>query len=275
MKLGAYLKNKREQSGITLKEMQEKSGLRKDIIRMIEAGDLKALPEPRHAPFLLRQYTEAVGLDYDGLSERFSDEIPEESPNERKRQQSVDGDYQYFKKVLVGFLIMVGVLFAGWMVLLQIGSETDMFEEKPIYEVDEDAVASSEDSEEEGAPAETVEEPTDEPTEEPTSEPVTDYAFSGADGSTFYYDLRVEPPLTISLSGDSPSWVSLTDDADNTYAYESLTEGEYEISPDADILYLTLGDATDFEVSIDGEPLENPRQGDSVTVYYEFNLIKE
>ncbi len=45
MKLGAYLKNKREQSGITLKEMQEKSGLRKDIIRTIEAGDLKALPE--------------------------------------------------------------------------------------------------------------------------------------------------------------------------------------------------------------------------------------
>lgn len=271
MKLGAYLKNKREQSGITLKEMQERSGIRKDIIKTIEDGDLNALPEPRHAPFLLRQYTEAVGLDYDGVAERYSDEIPVESPNERKRQQSEDGDYQYFKRVLVSFLVLVGVLFAGWMILLQIGSETDIFEEKPIYEMNEEVIPPPEDSEEETEEPETVEEPA----EEPTEEPVTDYTFSGSDGSTFYYDLHVEAPLTISLAGSSASWVALTDDADNTYAYENLTEGEYEISPDADIVYLTLGNATDFEVSIDGEPLENPRQGESVTVYYEFNLIKE
>ncbi|MCG1008747.1 helix-turn-helix domain-containing protein [Salinicoccus sp. ID82-1] len=273
MKLGAYLKNKREQSGITLKEMQEKSGIRKEIIRLIESDDLGALPEPAHAPFLLQQYTRAVGLDSNAIMERYADALPDDNLNERKRHQSQNEDYQYFKKVLISFLVLVGVLFVGWMVLLQVGAQTDLFEKKPIYSVKEDLIVQPDESE--TASSEPAEQTVEAPTEEPTEAPATDYSYSGSEGSTFYYDLHVVEPLVISLAGEDTSWVTLTDDAGNTYAYENLTEGEFEISPEASIVYLTLGDSTGFNVRIDGEPLENPEAGSAVTVYYEFNLVKE
>ncbi|WP_246153075.1 RodZ domain-containing protein [Salinicoccus hispanicus] len=267
------MKNKREQSGITLKEMQEKSGIRKDIIRLIEMGDLNALPEPAHAAFLLQQYTRAVGLDSDAIMERYADELPDENVNERKRNQSQNEDYQYFKKVLISFLVLISVLFVGWMVLLQVGAQTDLFEKKPIYDVEEELITPPEESEEESS--ETAEQTEEPPTEEPEEAPATDYSYGGSEGSTFYYDLHVVEPLVISLAGENESWVTLTDDAGNTYAYENLTEGEYEVSPEASIVYLTLGNSTGINVLIDGKPLDNPDAGNAVTVYYEFNLIKE
>ncbi|GAB3070107.1 helix-turn-helix domain-containing protein [Salinicoccus sesuvii] len=273
MKLGAYLKNKREQSGITLKEMQEKSGIRKEIIKRIESGDLNTLPEPAHASFLLQQYTRAVGLDPEAVMERYADEIPYENATERKRNQLQDEDYQYFRKVLIGFVVLIGILFVGWMILLQVGAQADLFEKKPIYDMEEAIVSSPEESEETSLD---IEEETEEPpTEETTEAPATSYSFSGSEGSTLYYELQVVEPLIISLSGENASWVTLTDDVGNTYAYENLTEGEYEISSEASIVYLTLGNSAGFDISIDDEPLENPEAGNAVTVYYEFNLIKE
>lgn len=273
MKLGAYLKNKREQSGITLKEMQEKSGIRKEIIKRIENDDLNALPEPAHASFLLQQYTRAVGLDPEAVMERYADEIPDENVNERKRNQSQSEDYQYFRRVLISFLALVSVLFVGWMILLQVGTQADLFEKKPIYDVEQVLITPPEESE--ASPSEPEEETEEPPTEEPMEEPATGYSFNSSEGSTFYYDLQVVEPLIISLSGENDSWVTLTDDVGNTYAYENLTEGEYEISPEASIVYLTLGNSAGFDIRVDGELLENPEAGNAITVYYEFNLIEE
>ncbi|MHC0552638.1 helix-turn-helix domain-containing protein [Salinicoccus sp. CNSTN-B1] len=66
--------------------MQEKSGLRKDIIHIIEAGDLNALPEPRHAQFLIQQYADAVGLDHDKLKERFASDFPDDGDLNEKEE---------------------------------------------------------------------------------------------------------------------------------------------------------------------------------------------
>lgn len=282
MKLGTYLKDKREKAGITLKEMQEKSGLRKDIIHIIEAGDLNALPEPRHAQFLIQQYADAVGLDHDKLKERFASDFPDDGDlNEKRRSHPDDEEYKYFKRTIIGFLGIILGLFIIWMILLQVGSEADVFEEKPIYDFDEKTAASKEPEENSEEEKDTADESsTEEATEEDEgesddSQSTSDYTFNSSDDATFYYDIKVSSPLVIGLSGESPSWVTLTDDAGNNYAYETLSEGEFEISEEANVLYLTLGDATNFNVEIDGERLQNPKQGDAVTIYYEFNLIKE
>lgn len=274
MKLGAYLKDKREKSGITLKEMQEKSGIRKDIIKRIESGDFNNLPDPKHARFLIGQYTDTIGLDGEALIEKHADEFPNASAEGRKRQQNDNEDYQYLKKVLISFMVMILVLFIGWMILLQIGSQAEIFTQKPVYDVgdtqvSEEAPAEEEETEETAQKEEKTEE---EPSEEPDG---ADYSFTGSDGNTLFYNINANGPLTISLKGESESWVTLTDDAGNTYAYEELTDGEFEIAEEAKILYLTLGNATDFNVQIDGEVLDDSQSGDAVTVYYEFNIEKE
>ncbi len=275
MKLGAYLKDKREKSGITLKEMQEKSGIRKEIIKRMETGDFKSLPDPKHARFLVEQYASAIGLDGPSLIEKHSDEFPDASVEGKKRQQNDNEDYQYLKKVLISFTIMVVVLFIGWMILLQIGSQAEIFSQKPVYDVGETEISEEDTAEEKSdeEPEQKEEETEEEPTEEAPEG--ADYTFTGSDGNTLFYDINTNGPLTISLEGESASWVTLSDDANNTYAYEELTEGEFEIADEAKILYLTLGNATDFNVKIDGKELDDSQAGDAVTVYYQFNIVKE
>jgi cytoskeletal protein RodZ len=277
MKLGPYLRDKREKEGITLKEMQEKSGLRKDIIKTLEKGNFNELPNPRYAPLLIEKYAKVLRLDSDQLMERFGEEFTYESETSgKKRKQTDNEDFQYLKKVFISFFVMILVLFVVWMVLLQIGSGADVFERKPIYETEEtddaEEAADNNDTEEETAEENNDEEENEEqPAEE---EPSVDIDFIGTDNNTLTYQITTDEALTIALEGNS-SWVSLTDDLGNTYAYEELESDEFEIDADANEVYLTIGNAEEFDVSVNGEALENNQAEDSITVYYQFNIEME
>src|SRR5699024_3186301 len=119
--------------------------------------------------------------------------------------------------------------------LLQVGSETDVFEQTPIYESttfdiesqDTEDESSDENEEETAEPAEDEETPEEDGGSE--SESTADISYIGMDNNTLYYDVTVSGNLEVTLAGDN-SWVSLSDDAGNTYAYEELSEGEYEIA---------------------------------------------
>ncbi len=275
MKLGAYLRDQREKSGITLKEMQEKSGIRKSIIKILESGHFSDLPDQNHIYFLLEKYAGALGLDADRLFSRFSEELPEENGQSKKRQQNESEDFNYLKKVLVSFGAMIAVLFVLWLILLQVGSETEMFESKPIYEstgfdmpAPGDASSEGEDSaaEEEGAAEE------EEAEEEETA--ATEIDYTGTDDNTLFYEVSTADSLVVTLEGEN-SWVSLSDDVDNTYAYEELSEGEFEISDDASTLYLTLGNAPGLELTVGGETVDSTSATDAITVHYQFSITRE
>ena len=280
MKLGAYLRDKREKAGVTLKEMQGKSGIRKSIIRIIEAGDFSKLPEQNHVYFLIEKYAKVLGLDADYLFSRFSEDLPEENEQSKKRQQSENEDFKYLRKVLISFAAMIGILFVLWLILLQVGSETDMFESTPIYEstafniesYGTEDESSDETEEETDEPAE--DEETSEEEGEPESESTADISYVGMDNNTLYYDVTVSGNLEVTLAGDN-SWVSLSDDAGNTYAYEELSEGEYDIAEDASTLYLTIGNAPGQELTVGGETVSSSESTDAITVHYEFNIVRE
>ncbi len=280
MKLGAYLRDKREKAGVTLKEMQQKSGIRKSIIRIIEAGDFSQLPEPNHVYFLIEKYAKVLGLDADNLFSRFSEDLPEENEQSKKRQQSENEDFKYLRKVLISFGAMIGILFVLWLILLQVGSETDVFEQTPIYEStafdiesqDTEDESSDENEEETAEPAEDEETPEEDGGSE--SESTADISYIGMDNNTLYYDVTVSGKLEVTLAGDN-SWVSLSDDAGNTYAYEELSEGEYEIAEDASALYLTIGNAPGQELTVGGETVSSSESTDAITVHYEFNIVRE
>ncbi len=280
MKLGAYLRDKREKAGVTLKEMQEKSGIRKSIIRTIEKGDFSKLPEPNHVYFLIEKYAKVMGLDADYLFSRFSDDLPEENEQSKKRQQSQNEDFKYLRKVLVGFGTMIGILFVLWLILLQVGSETDMFESIPIYEstaFDIESYSAEEETSDSGEETDKQaeeEEESEEEESESESESTADISYVGMNNNTLFYDVSVNGDFEVTLSGAN-SWVSLSDDAGNTYAYEELSEGEFNIDENASTLYLTIGNAPEQELTVGGETVSSSESTDAITVHYEFNIVRE
>lgn len=277
MKLGTYLRNQREKGGITLKEMQEKSGIRKNVIRILESGDFNELPDPNHVYFLLEKYSKVLGIDTEKLFSRFSDELPGENEQSKKRQQNDNEDFNYLKKVLLSFGAMIAVIFVLWLILLQVGSETGAFESKPIYESTAFDMASlNTEEEQDAAEEEDAEEETESPEEEAEEEAPsgTDVSYTGMDDNTLFYEVTAEDTLIVTLEGEN-SWVSLSDDADNTYAYEELSEGEFEISDEASILYLTLGNAPGQELTVGGETVDSTSATDAFTVYYQFTITRE
>ena len=281
MKLGTYLQNKREKSGITLKEMERGSGIKRSVIQIIEAGDLTQLPEPKHARFLIRKYADFLNMDAEQTLERFEDEIPDAGTGSQKRNQKSNQDFQYLKKVLLGFITMIVVLFAVWLVLLQIGSQGDIFETKRVYETDEavtESVGEEEPApEEEEQPAEDEEpaETAEEPAAEEEPEPTAEVNFVNREGNTLIYNVTAPEELTIELTGDESSWVSLTDNLENNYLYEESDGGSFDIDPEATVVNLALGNSTSFDISLNGTGIDNSQRGDTVTVYYQFNITRE
>lgn len=283
MKLGTYLQNKREKSGITLKEMERGSGIKRSVLQIIEAGDLTLLPEPKHTRFLIRKYADFLNLDAEQLLERFQDEIPDTRTDNQKRNQKSNQDLQYLKKVLFGFITMILVLFAVWLVLLQIGSQGDIFETKRIYETENEVTDLTADKEEEETPEESpAEEEAEEPAEEAeeaeeeaAEEPEASVNFVNREGNTLVYNVTAPEELTLELSGNESSWVSLTDDLDNNYLYEESDGGTFDIDPEATVVNLALGNSTSFDISLNGTSVDNSQRGDTVTVYYQFNITRE
>lgn len=277
MKLGTYLQNKREKSGITLKEMERGSGIKRSVIQIIEAGDLTQLPEPKHARFLIRKYADFLNMDAEQTMERFEDEIPAAASGSQKRIQKSNQDFQYLKKVLVGFITMIVVLFAVWLVLLQIGSQGEIFETKRIYETSEEVTDTVEEEEEAPAEEETAESEGEETAEtaEETPEPTAEVNFVNREGNTLIYNVTAPEELTLELSGDESSWVSLTDNLENNYLYEESDGGTFNIDPQATVVNLALGNSTSFDISLNGVGIDNSQRGNTVTVYYQFNITRE
>lgn len=277
MKLGTYLQNKREKSGITLKEMERGSGIKRSVIQIIEAGDLTQLPEPKHARFLIRKYADFLNMDAEQTMERFEDEIPAAASGSQKRIQKSNQDFQYLKKVLVGFITMIVVLFAVWLVLLQIGSQGEIFETKRIYETSEEVTDTVEEEEEAPAAEETAESEGEETAEtaEETPEPTAEVNFVNREGNTLIYNVTAPEELTLELSGDESSWVSLTDNLENNYLYEESDGGTFNIDPQATVVNLALGNSTSFDILLNGVGIDNSQRGNTVTVYYQFNITRE
>ncbi len=69
--LGRVLRDKREQLGISLDELQAKTKIRKRYLIALEDGDWELLPGDVYARGFVRSYAEAVGLDGAQLLEKY------------------------------------------------------------------------------------------------------------------------------------------------------------------------------------------------------------
>jgi cytoskeletal protein RodZ len=74
MQIGAYLRQVREESFLSLEEVAAKTMIQARLLRAIEAGTLHQLPEPVYIQGFLKRYAEVLGLD----GTQFADAFPTE-----------------------------------------------------------------------------------------------------------------------------------------------------------------------------------------------------
>lgn len=73
--IGAYLAQLREEQGLSIEEIATKTYVPLRLLRAIEAGQAKILPEPIFVQGFIRRYADALGLDGAKLSQQFPVEV--------------------------------------------------------------------------------------------------------------------------------------------------------------------------------------------------------
>ncbi|OFO50915.1 RodZ family helix-turn-helix domain-containing protein [Nosocomiicoccus sp. HMSC059G07] len=249
MSLGPYLRNVREQKGITLSEIEARTNIRRDIIQTIERGDYHALPDSSHTKYLIRTYADALQLNSDDLFERYGDEIPtKEAVYKERKENKVDKDMLYLKKTIYTFLIVIGVLFVLWLVLLQVGGQGDYFRKSPVY--DEVEVSPREES----------------GTFNVTLERVED--------NTAFYTINTSNDINVTFKGDG-STVNMTDDNNNTYVNETINDETYLIQSDASELFIAVEDNDKLSIFVNDVELEDDEVQNDGTLFYHFTIERE
>ncbi|NJL23575.1 MAG: helix-turn-helix domain-containing protein, partial [Leptolyngbyaceae cyanobacterium SM1_3_5] len=69
--IGDYLRQVREQHDLTLDELASKTHIQARLLKAIESGNLKPLPEPVYIRGFIKRYSEALGLDGGEIAEAF------------------------------------------------------------------------------------------------------------------------------------------------------------------------------------------------------------
>ncbi len=71
MQIGAYLHHVREEHGLSLEEVAERTLIQTRMLKAIEEGKLHYLPEPVYVQGFIRRYADAMGLDGGEFAEAF------------------------------------------------------------------------------------------------------------------------------------------------------------------------------------------------------------
>lgn len=110
-KFGEALRRRREQRGISLREIAEKTKISASLLAGIERGDCSRWPGGIYSRAWIREYASAIGLDAEQIAARFTkcftqvafpDGTPEELEAARRRE--VERRASGWRSLLTGWL---------------------------------------------------------------------------------------------------------------------------------------------------------------------------
>jgi cytoskeletal protein RodZ len=269
--LGKLLKEKREEKGMSLEELQTATKIQKRYLAAIEDGNYDVLPGTFYARAFIKNYCEAVGLNYETVFDEYAHEIPqavketttEFEPRSKRERSSVNEENSLLKRLipilLIGVLI-IAVLFFVWKFLLPDGNdqaksgedvksvELDADENKPAKKAEPKEEADKEENKNE-EPAENEEEtPAPKLTKLQTTGKVTTYELSDAD------------ELVIDLTATGPSYVGIKDETGKSHFDSQIKVGEtktFDLTAAKEVT-LNIGASHVTSIKINGEPFTYP-----------------
>lgn len=267
--LGKFLKEQREEKGITLDELQDITKIQRRYLVGIENGNYSLMPGPFYVRAFIKQYVEAIGLKSDEIFEQFKDDIPaslqEESPVNLSRVQSRNTFssnskvFEFLPKVLIG-LFIIGIVATAYYFFVLYDNNT---EETP--EVVTDPSVTIVDSGKLDQPATPEEEEVTPPVEQVPTEPeqpeyVQELVLTETVGNKSYFDLKGINKFELELATTGQTWVSVTNNKGYSFYEGTLNVNgteklkQFDFSNEEEIVII-MGRPSETTVTINGEPI--------------------
>ena len=110
--LGTYLRQRRIEQSISLKQVASRTLIRSEVLQAIEDGKTEELPEPIYLQNLIRHYANAIHADGEKLANSFSQKpapitseilARKSSPSNRSRSIGI--------KIILGLLLLAGAVY--------------------------------------------------------------------------------------------------------------------------------------------------------------------
>lgn len=125
--IGEILRNKREQLGMTLVELEEKTKIQRQFLVMIEKNDFKNLPNPDYTRGFITKYASSINMSPKELIDKHQSELPKSAPSakeafrqltQEKRSQSEISENNMVSKLIIQMVTFFGLLLILWILLI-------------------------------------------------------------------------------------------------------------------------------------------------------------
>ena len=140
--VGDYIKQKREEKKISVKQICDKTAIRMQHINLLEAGEFDSLPSYIHAHGFLEQYCKAIGLDFQNEVKPLFDQecqkatfgkTPEEVAMEQA--EAKDAGKKARNATLIVIIVLLLLALAGFFVY------TSLYQHNAVHISERTAVA--------------------------------------------------------------------------------------------------------------------------------------
>lgn len=247
MAIGSDLREAREQRGLTLRDISERTKIRQAVLRAIENDDFRGLPGSIIMRGFLKAYAREVGLDPDEMGRRYTEEVEAPAVDETLQLQAGGGasgesGQRVFPMAIaaVALLLVVGYWF--WRPAPSSRSVTETARQTAVQPPAPEATTPPGDTPVPSASATA-------PASSTAVSPAAASATAGAAADAAADGLRVE------LQATEASWVAATADGQQvTYRVVGAGERvEMRVTKEA---VLRIGVPTGVNVSVNGQPLK-------------------
>ncbi|MBH0165805.1 DUF4115 domain-containing protein [Fictibacillus sp. 7GRE50] len=268
--LGKLLKEKREEKGMSLEELQTATKIQKRYLVAIEEGKYEVLPGSFYARAFIKNYCEAVGLHYETIFDEYSHEIPKSAkepttefePRSKRERSGVSEDHSLLKRlipiILIGILIVV-VLFVVWKLLPDGNDQAKSGNDAPgvLLDADENKPQKKEETKKDKEDDSTEEKDSEVPKEEVKQQTLTKLETIG---KVTTYDLKDTDKLVVELSANGPSYVGIQDETKKSYFDNQMKKGQtetFDLSSAKEVT-LNIGASHVTSIKINGEAFTYP-----------------
>ncbi|HFE5389295.1 TPA: helix-turn-helix domain-containing protein [Staphylococcus aureus] len=111
--VGEALKGRRERLGMTLTELEQRTGIKREMLVYIENNEFDQLPNKNYSEGFIRKYASVVNIESNQLIQAHQDEIPS---NQAEWDEVItvfnnnkDLDYKSKSKEPIQLLVIMGI----------------------------------------------------------------------------------------------------------------------------------------------------------------------
>ncbi|MDM5198935.1 DUF4115 domain-containing protein [Fictibacillus enclensis] len=272
--LGNFLREKRDEKGFSLEQLQTETKIQKRYLQAIEEGRYEVLPGSFYARAFIKNYSETVGLNYEEVFERFESEIPkaEKEPTEfiprsERNKQSLDGGESVFKTwlpIVLFSVVILAVLVGVWAYLANrdSGANGNSNGSNPAsVEIDNSKNAEKDSAEKAKEEKKEPEKKTPEKPKEQKQPEKKEAVLvkKGTQGITTTYELKEADAFEIAFKMNGPVYMDVKADS-KQLASKMFKKGDtanYDLTGKKEV-ELNIGAANFAKLTINGKPFSYP-----------------